>query len=104
MPWITVVVEPPKAYVHRYNGPVIERVLPLAEARRACAHMGVRADACAWKSHGACHIVVPTHGPVRNLAAYRRHEIAHCNGWEHSDGAFAGGRDAFDATRDFEAR
>jgi hypothetical protein len=102
MPWITVVLEPPKAYTH-YHGPVIERVLPLAEARRACAHMGVHADACAWKSRGVCHIVIPRGGPVRDIAAYRRHEIAHCNGWEHGHDGFAGG-DEFDARRDMEAR
>jgi len=37
MPWILTVEEPPAAYVHRYRGHVIERVLPLAEARRICA-------------------------------------------------------------------
>ena len=78
------VLEPPVQYVHHFNGPVIERVLPLAEARKACAGKGVRADACAWTSNGACHLVIPRNGPVRNLGAYWRHEVAHCNGWEHS--------------------
>jgi len=82
MPWITAVLEPPPALAH-YNGPVIERVLPLAEARRVCGSMGARADACAWKKGDVCHIVIPTGGPVRDLGAYRRHEVAHCNGWEH---------------------
>ena len=85
MPWITAVLEPPPGLGH-YSGPVIERVLPLAEARAACGHMGVRADACSWKQGNVCHIVIPTGGPVRDLGAYRRHELAHCNGWEHSDG------------------
>jgi len=83
MPWITLVAEPPPGMAH-YSGPVIERVLPLAEARAACAHMGVRSDACSWKKGDVCHIVIPTGGPVRDLGAYRRHEVAHCNGWEHS--------------------
>jgi len=83
MPWITAVLEPPPGLGH-YSGPVIERVLPLAEARAACSHMGVRADACSWKQGNVCHIVIPTGGPVRDLGAYRRHEVAHCNGWEHS--------------------
>jgi len=86
MPWITLVQEPPPGLAH-YSGPVIERVLPLAEARNACAHMGVRADACSWKKGDVCHIVIPTGGPVRDLGAYRRHEVAHCNGWEHSHSA-----------------
>ena len=85
MPWITLVQEPPPSLAH-YSGPVVERVLPLAEARNACAHMGVRADACSWKKGEVCHIVIPTGGPVRDLGAYRRHEVAHCNGWEHSHG------------------
>jgi hypothetical protein len=85
MPWITAVVEPPPGYTH-YSGPVIERVLPLAEARAACARMGVRADACSWKKGGRCYIVIPRGGPVSDLGAYRRHEIAHCSGWEHDHG------------------
>ena len=78
------VLEPPLHYVHHYNGPVIERVLPLSDARKACAGRGVRADACAWISNGACHLIIPSNGPVRNRAAYRRHELAHCNGWDHA--------------------
>jgi hypothetical protein len=83
MPWIIAVEEPPAHYVHRYHGQVIERVLPLAEARRVCARMGAPADACAWTQKGVCHIVIPRNGPVRDRAAYRRHELAHCNGWDH---------------------
>jgi hypothetical protein len=80
------VLEPPPRYVHPYAGPVIERVLPLSEARSACAHMGVRADACSWVLAGTCHIVIPRNGPVKDLNAYRRHERAHCNGWTHGHG------------------
>ena len=90
MPWITAVLEPPPGMTH-YSGPVIERVLPLAEARAACGRMGVHSDACAWKKGNSCYIVIPTGGPVADLGAYRRHEIAHCNGWEHSHGEYAGG-------------
>ena len=78
------VLEPPPQYVHRYNGPVIERVLPLSEARRVCASMGAPADGCSWTSKGRCYIVIPSNGPVRDLGSYRRHEMAHCNGWGHS--------------------
>lgn len=77
------VLEPPPRYDHPYAGPVIERVLPLAEARAACARMGVRADACSWVINGACHLVIPRGGPVKDLRAYVRHERAHCNGWTH---------------------
>ena len=86
MPWITLVQEPPARYTHPYHGPVIERVLPLAEARRACRHMGVASDACSWMKRGACYIVIPRGGPVRDLSTYHRHELAHCNGWYHGHG------------------
>jgi hypothetical protein len=78
------VSEPPTDYVHPFSGTVIERVLPLAQARAACAKRGVRADGCSWVIKGRCYIVIPSAGaPVKNRAAYRRHEIAHCNGWDH---------------------
>lgn len=83
------VLPPPHLYDHAYHGRVIERVLPLAEARRVCAAMGAPADACAWVSKGACHIVVPRNGPVHGLAPYVRHERAHCNGWDHSGSGYA---------------
>jgi hypothetical protein len=75
------VLEPPPRYNHAYSGHVIERVLPLAEARRACAQKGVTADACSWVTHDTCYVVIPRGGPVKDLKAYIRHERAHCNGW-----------------------
>jgi len=78
------VLEPPLRYNHPYHGPVIERVLPLAEARKACAHMGVRADACSWLANNKCYLVIPRGGPVKDLRAYVRHERAHCNGWSEN--------------------
>jgi hypothetical protein len=77
------VLEPPAQYNHPYGGPVIERVLPLGQARQICAQMGANADACSWKVKGKCFVVIPRDGPVPDLHAYRRHEVAHCNGWEH---------------------
>ena len=78
------VLEPPAAYAHAYAGPVVERVLPVASARAACAKRGVSADGCSWLAGKTCHIVLPSAGaPVKDIAAYRRHELAHCNGWSH---------------------
>jgi hypothetical protein len=74
------VLEPPLRYNHAYSGPVIERVLPLREARQACARMGVNADACSWVAKTKCYLVIPRGGPVKDLRAYVRHERAHCNG------------------------
>jgi hypothetical protein len=31
--------------------------------------------------HGTCYVVIPRGGPVRDVRAYRRHKVAHCNGW-----------------------
>jgi hypothetical protein len=76
------VLNPPAQYVHHFNGPVIERVLPLAEARRVCA----------GTVKGACHLIIPRDGPVRDRGAYRRHELAHCNGWNHQHHAVASER------------
>jgi hypothetical protein len=78
------VLEPPLRYNHAFAGPVIEHVLPLQEARQACAHMGANADACSWVVKNKCYLVIPRDGPVKNLNAYRRHERAHCNGWSES--------------------
>jgi hypothetical protein len=75
-------LEPPAQYNHPYNGQVIERVMPVAEVRTLCMSMGadVLGVACSWQSDNTCYIVLPNdeQAPV---ATYRRHEIAHCNGW-----------------------
>jgi hypothetical protein len=78
------VLEPPQRYNHAYAGPVIERVLPLAAARAACAQRGVHADACSWQTGRSCYLVIPRGGPVKDLRAYVRHERAHCNGWSEN--------------------
>ena len=75
------VLEPPARYNHPYSGPIIERVLPLDQARQTCAHMGAGADACSWVASHKCFLVIPRDGPVKDLNSYRRHERAHCNGW-----------------------
>jgi hypothetical protein len=75
-------LEPPAQYNHPYHGPVDERVMPVAEVRTLCTSVGASGPfvACAWVSDGVCHIVLPNdeRAPV---STYRRHEIAHCNGW-----------------------
>jgi hypothetical protein len=78
------VLEPPMRFNHAYAGPVIERVLPLREARAACAAKGVSADACSWEAGHKCFLVIPRNGPVKDLKAYVRHERAHCNGWSEN--------------------
>jgi hypothetical protein len=75
-------LEPPAQYNHQYAGRVDERVMPVAEVRALCTSVGASGPfvACAWVSDGVCHIVLPNdeRAPV---STYRRHEIAHCNGW-----------------------
>jgi hypothetical protein len=80
------VLEPPARYNHAHSGQVIERVLPLDQARQACARMGLSADACSWVANHKCVLVIPRDGPVKDLNAYRRHERAHCNGWDGGHG------------------
>jgi hypothetical protein len=76
-------LEPPAQYNHPYDGPVNEQVMPVAEVHAVCTSMGgsPRGVACSWVSaDGTCNIVLPNdeEAPV---STYRRHEIAHCNGW-----------------------
>jgi len=76
-------LEPPAQYNHPYDGRVDERVMSVAEARTLCNSLDSSPPAgvaCAWVSDGTCHIVLPNdyQAPV---STYRRHEIAHCNGW-----------------------
>ena len=77
-----VELEPPAQYNHPYDGPVDERVMPVAEVRALCTSVGASGPfvACAWVSAGVCHIVLPNDGKAP-VSTYRRHEIAHCNGW-----------------------
>ena len=75
-------LEPPARYDHPYNGRVVERVVPKAEVPSLC--MPMRADllaaACSLESNGTCSIVLPSDGRAP-VSTFRRHEIAHCNGW-----------------------
>jgi hypothetical protein len=75
-------IAPPARYDHPYNGQVVERVVPEAEVRSLCMSMGadVGGVACSWQNNGVCHIVIPNDGAA-SVAAFRQHEIAHCNGW-----------------------
>jgi hypothetical protein len=83
IPYVNVAkLEPPAQYNHPYDGQVVERVITLAEVRTLCMSMGTPLDtlACSWRSDGTCYIVLPSDG-MAPLDTYRRHEIAHCNGW-----------------------
>jgi len=94
------IMQPSPQYDHPYRGPLIEHALPWRDARALCGQMVPkiaslsgyvkRPDACAWRAGHVCHIVVPAGRdvPAHETAAYRRHEIGHCNGWSanHSGG------------------
>jgi hypothetical protein len=79
---IAAQLEPPEQYDHPYDGQVVERVMPEAEVRSVCMSMGLDlfTVACSWHSAGTCHIVLPNDGQAP-IELFRRHEIAHCNGW-----------------------
>jgi len=76
------VLEPPAQYHHSYAAQVIERVLPLDQARQACAHMGLsrRIDFLVFRL-AAHHIgALLLHRFRHALAAecaYRRTNLAH---------------------------
>ena len=80
---------PPPQYDHAFPGIVIERILPLEEVRKLCQQIGVGyVDGCAGfvtldSGEKACFIVLPVDG-FDSVAAYRRHEVSHCNGWPAS--------------------
>jgi hypothetical protein len=84
------VTVPPERYDHAYPGIVIEKLLTLEEVRRFCTAIGVGPfDGCAGfidmpDGTKGCFVVLPTDGPDPNIENYRRHEIAHCNGWPAS--------------------
>jgi hypothetical protein len=75
-------LEPPAKYDHPYNGQVVERVMPVAEVRTLCISRGadVFGVACSWQSDQTCYIILPNDEDAP-IDIYRRHEIAHCNGW-----------------------
>jgi hypothetical protein len=75
-------LEPSAQYNHPYNGQVIERVMPEAEVRSVCLSMGLDllTVACSSQGNGTCYILLPNDGQA-SVSTYRRHEIAHCNGW-----------------------
>jgi hypothetical protein len=54
-------LEPPEQYNHPYDGQVVERVVPVAEARTLCMSMGadLLGVACSWQSNGTCNIILP---------------------------------------------
>ena len=76
-------LEPPAQYNHPYDGPVDERVVSAAEVMALCMSIGTSPFAAACSvvgENGTCHIVLPNDGQAP-VSIYRRHEIAHCNGW-----------------------
>lgn len=73
-------LEPPARYNYPYDGPVVERVIPLAEVTAACGSIGFYGVACGWVEDGTCYRILPNDGQAP-VPVYRRHETAHCNGW-----------------------
>jgi hypothetical protein len=87
---------PPMRFDHAYKGKLIERSGSVHRVREECAGMGFHSSlACSsGDKNGTCTIWLPevgSKGPFRlgtitvtdNLrSGLRRHEIAHCNGWQ----------------------
>lgn len=74
---------PPARFDHPYNGPVIEQVIPDADAQ--CRKVGAKSEdgaiilGCSFKVSDTCMIILRLNHPLLNQL--RRHEIGHCNGW-----------------------
>jgi hypothetical protein len=79
---ISAELEPPAKYDHPYDGQVVERVMPEDDVRSACMSMGLDffTAACSWRINSTCYVFLPNDGQAP-VDIYRRHEIAHCNGW-----------------------
>jgi len=79
------VLMPPAEFDRAYTGPLeIEYAAP-ADVNALCA-TGRYVRACAIIGDGWCKIILPKDTgvyPRKTLELLMRHEIAHCNGWEH---------------------
>ena len=88
------VTPPPARWDHAFVGDLIEKDLPLKEAKDLCFQLGNgKAEACAGVGtyttgekigQRICIIVIATDDLHGAKDQYRRHEIAHCNGWHRS--------------------
>lgn len=71
---------PPAGYDHPYRGKLVIVYESPAKIARDCG----KRDCVAWTTgsrRGRCVIHVPNVGPY--VGALIRHEVGHCNGWEH---------------------
>jgi hypothetical protein len=79
---------------HAFVGDLIEKDLPSNKAKDLCSELGNgKAEACAGvgtyttgekAGRRICIIVIASDDLHGALELYRRHEIAHCNGWNKS--------------------
>jgi hypothetical protein len=88
---IAGVLMPPPEFEGPPEVQVIVRHLPAAHVDRACrlypelAASGGEFGACANPGATICTITLPLPGAVspEHYSALARHELAHCNGWQH---------------------
>ncbi|QPF86521.1 hypothetical protein IC762_09660 [Bradyrhizobium genosp. L] len=86
---------PPQAYLHPYDGPVIETVMTAADVQKYCRNKDALACTLFYPAHAGdkCFIYLPVVGKggvaPRTQQLLREHEEAHCNGWprNHPKGA-----------------
>jgi hypothetical protein len=88
------VTPPPSRWDHAFVGDLVEKDLPSKEAEDLCFQLGNgKAEACAGVGtyttgekigQRICIIVIASDDLHGTLERYRRHEIAHCNGWNKS--------------------
>lgn len=79
-----MILDPPPAYDHPHAGSVVEWIMRAPQVDGYCRKAGVKLEhgqviGCAFKIGETCFIVISRHA----IPVLRRHEVAHCNGWEH---------------------
>lgn len=100
-PSLALAEMPPKHFEHEYMGALAEYRVPLGRAASKCNALarqfgqpathpmkieGRPLYGCAYPFKGECFIVWsfdPSGRDPHMASNVRRHEIAHCNGWEH---------------------
>jgi hypothetical protein len=91
-PPIKPIDPPPAIYDRAYKGKLIIRQGTLAQVAHFCnTQNGVvsryRVLGCSMPNDHSCFVMIPRVGgrvTASIQAQIRRHEIAHCNGWDHS--------------------
>ena len=73
---------PPPEYDYPYDGVVHVEVVDRDNIQRECGGPPNIAG-CAWVDNDICYVIIAGKTLRASVEDILRHEIAHCNGWEH---------------------